>query len=166
MLLAWGWANDGDEISRSRGNKGGIVVLYPRVVPDTEDAQTHALARKAQDQLSRIAESIPGAPEVERRGFPERSCPVVGCKALSVGLLLAHRDGGCVGVVLVNAPGASATQLVPWLGQVTLVVPEAPWRVPPESEVIVVEFASCDRMWESVSDEAVRQAIVTRWVAP
>lgn len=159
LLMCAAYADDGDEISRSRGRPDEILVLYPRVVPATDDAAIHALARRAQDRLGRIAASLPSAPVVSQRPFPERTCPAQGCRGLSVGLLLAHEAGGCAGVVLVTPRGPSAARLVPWVGRTRPVVLASPWRVAPESEVIIEEFVLCEAAWDAVSDEAVRKAL-------
>jgi hypothetical protein len=159
LVAVCAWAAEGDEISRSRGRPGEIVVLYPRVVPETDDPVVASLAERAADRLARVAASLPGAPPVERRPPPERSCPRTGCRTVSVGLLLGHQAGGCAAVALVSDPGPSPARLIPWIGGVRTVVPAAPWRVAPESEVVIEEFALCEDPWSAVSDEAIRRAL-------
>src|SRR4051812_28885981 len=44
-------ANDTPEISRSRGTAGGVVVLWPRIVPRSEDPAVLDLATRIQAKL-------------------------------------------------------------------------------------------------------------------
>jgi hypothetical protein len=139
-------AADGPEITRSRGARGGAVMLYPRVVPATTDPALFTLAEQLRAALeTRVRAALPGA-VVDTRPAPERACPTLkGCRATSVGLLLAHDGPGCAAVALVSAPGTAATKLVPWVGTVTL-PPEVGFREPPESATQVDDFALCSSL--------------------
>ena len=67
------------EISRSGGVTGGVVLLWPRVIPRSEDPQTDQDAAFVQGQLrAAIARALPGRP-VDVRPNPERVCPRAGC---------------------------------------------------------------------------------------
>src|SRR5262249_6485435 len=47
--------DDAPEISRSRGTKGGVVVLWPRVWPRSEEPGATELATKVQKRLEELA---------------------------------------------------------------------------------------------------------------
>ena len=135
--LAWG---DGPEISRSMGKKGGVVVLWPRT-PEKEPAGADQLA-KVQTALASIAEGV--AEQVDIRPAPERVCPrAKGCRAASIGAVMAQTDGGCALVAVISPPGTSSATLVPWVGTLKLKDTKVPFREPPESRVSVVDFGTC-----------------------
>ena len=50
-------ANNAPEISRSRGEQGGAVVLWPRVIPKTDDPAVLELAARVQARLAQLAEA-------------------------------------------------------------------------------------------------------------
>lgn len=135
---------DAPEISRSVGAKGGVVVLWPRIVPATTDPKLLDLAKALQDRLAAAAaEAMPGA-EIDVRPSPERVCPKgTGCKGIAVGAVLGWADSGCVAVATVSPVGTSPATLVPWGGELTLKAKQVPFREPPESQITVVDFASC-----------------------
>ena len=136
---------DGPHISRSTGEKGGIVVFWPRVIPKTDDPAVHEHAAMLQKQLAAIAEKkYPG--KVDVRPEPERVCPRSGCSAATLGVLLAHGGGGCTAVALVADPGTSPTRLVPWAGKVRLKAQEVPFREYPESAVTISDAVPCDQL--------------------
>lgn len=147
-------ANDSAEISRSLGAPGGVVVLWPRIVPRSEDPATLAMAEQVQSRLATMARK--GAGElVDRRPSPERVCPKDGgCRAASVGAVIAVKDKGCALVAVVSAPGIAPARLVPWAGTVKLRSAEAPFREPPENEITVEEFVPCEKLVADLSANA------------
>ncbi|MFT4623479.1 MAG: hypothetical protein ACI8PZ_002135 [Myxococcota bacterium] len=136
-------ATDAPEISRSRGPRDGVVVLWPRMVPPSEDAQLLAAADGLRLALERAVRSdLPDLP-LDVRPMPERACPEwKGCRAVAVGVVLVHQEGGCAAAVTVAAPGVSPTALLPWAGDLVL-EPSVPFRVAPESGVQVNDFVPC-----------------------
>lgn len=150
---------DGDEISRSRGKKGGVVVLYPRVVPESQDPAIVAVAAQLQQRLAASAARAVGDRTIDVRPAPERVCPQSGCKAASVGVLLGHSQGGCVAVAMVGGPGASNQQLLPLVGKVQLHAAVATFRQPPERLVTVTEFVPCGEVLGALDLTAVEAAV-------
>ncbi len=136
-------AGDDPQISRSRGEAGGAVVLWTRVIPRTDDPAIAALAGEVQAKLAAaVARALPGR-AIDRRPSPERVCPRAGCLGTAAGALLLHRDGGCAVVLLVSAPGQSVSNLLEWAGGVTLASKTVPFREPPEGVVRVKDFVRC-----------------------
>jgi len=136
-------ASDGEEISRSKGKKGGVVVLYPRIVPETSDPNVLAVATQLQQQLSAVAQRVVDPKRVDVRPDPQRVCPQEGCKAASLGVMLGHQGGGCAVLVQVGPPGIANQQLFPVAGELALRSPLATFRQPPERLATVTEFAPC-----------------------
>lgn len=150
---------DAPEISRSPGRAGGVVVLWTRVVPASDDAAVGDIAAKLQARLGEYAAAaVPGA-AIDVRPAPERACPAEkGCRAASVGALLVHQDNGCAVVAVVSAPGRAAGELHPWAGRLTTASPQVAFRNPPEKLVKIQDFAPCDQL-AGVLDER-KDAIV------
>ncbi len=139
-------AADSPQISRSVGEPGGVVVLWPRVVPSTDAPEIRRAAAGLQAVLTqRVAEILPDR-EVDVRPEPERVCPQAGCKAVAVGALLVHTEQACAVVGLVNPAGRSPATLVPWAGKVTTQQPTIPFRAYPESYVTILDFQRCDAL--------------------
>lgn len=138
----------GPEISHSRGVEGGIVLLWPRVVPMAQTAAMRGPAKALQDRLrSMLEQHFPGRP-IDVRPEPERVCPKTGCLATSVGVLIGVREGeSCVAVVIVSPPGRSDQLLMPWAGLVTTKL-QVPFREPPESSMQIQEMVPCDKLTE------------------
>jgi len=139
-------AGDGEEISRSRGRRGGVVVLWPRVVRSVDapaDPAMDVLAGQLQQRLAASVSRIAPGVVAEVRPRPERVCPQEGCRAVSVGLMLGEQGGGCALVATVSAPGPSSQRLVPLAGDVVLASPTAAFRQAPEQLVTVSELAPC-----------------------
>ncbi len=134
------------EISHSRGVEGGIVLLWPRVVPKAETANMRGPAKALQDRLqAMLSEAFPDRP-IDVRPEPERVCPRRGgCVASSVGVLIGVRDGECVAVLIVSSPGESPQRLMPWAGLMTTKL-SVPFREPPESSIQLQEMVPCDRL--------------------
>lgn len=143
---------DAPEISQSPGEEGGVIVLWPRVVPGSEAETSHLLAARLQAALrALVASTLPGRP-IDVRPEPERVCRRAGCLAIRVGALLARRGDGCVVVAVVGGPGPSPARLVPWVGIVRLESEQIPFREPPESHLTVLDFARCDEVVSQLSD--------------
>jgi hypothetical protein len=136
-------AGDAPEISRSAGVEGGVVVLWPRVVPRSQRVSAQQLAASAQQRLAGLVRKhLPGKP-VDVRPEPERVCRQAGCKAMSVGALIVRKQRGCVVLAVISRPGPSPARLIPWVGKVTLKILDVPFRQPPESFVTIDDFAPC-----------------------
>lgn len=149
------------EISHSRGVDGGIVLLWPRVVPKANTVAMRGPAKALQDRLkAMLEEHFPGRP-IDVRPEPERVCPRRGgCLGTSVGLLIGVLEGECVAVVIVSPPGESEQLLMPWAGLVTTQI-TVPFREPPESSMKIHELVPCDKLPVATLDreERVRQAL-------
>lgn len=154
-----GSPNDSPEISRSVGGPNDIVVLWTRVVPKTTDAKITQLAGNIQARVRAAAMAAFPGRTIDLRPQPERVCPRAGCKVLSVGALLLHSNGGCAVVALVTAAGTTPTRLFPWAGQVDLKRNFAPFREPPESNVVVRDYAPCSLDPMAAGDDGITAAI-------
>lgn len=152
---------DGPEISRSKGRKGGAVVLWPRMVPETADPSMEALAGQVQQRLAAAAARAVGDRMIDVRPSPERVCPQDGCKAASVGVMIGHSQGGCAVVAMVGSPGAANRQLFPLAGTVHLASAVATFRQPPERLVTVTEFVPCDQVIGGLDLGAVEAALAS-----
>ncbi len=142
---------DAPEISRSGGQTGGVVVLWPRIVlpqgSGRPDAATRGLAGKVQAHLAGLARATAASRPVDVRPEPERVCARKGCKAVAVGALLARAGGGCAVIVTISAPGKSAATLVPASpGRIILSASTVPFREPVERVVRIKDYASCDKL--------------------
>jgi hypothetical protein len=150
---------DAPEISRSSGEKGGVIIFWPRIIPKSDDAETRDLAGKLQERLKAIvAKELPGRP-VDVRPEPERVCPRVGCAAMSVGVLFSKEGKSCAALALVSGPGASPSRIVPWAGEVQLSKNEVPFREAPERVVKVKDFVRCTELLGTINDADVVTAI-------
>jgi len=150
----------GPEISKSRGEPGGIVLLWPRIIPRTEAERLRGPARALQDRLrTMLQEAFPDRP-IDVRPEGERACMKTGCIAASVGVLIAVQDDNCVAVTLVSEPGRSPQMLTPWAGRMTAAL-SVPFREPPESSVRIDEFVECDLLPEATlgREEVVKAAV-------
>lgn len=151
----------GPEISHSRGVDGGLVLLWPRIVPKSEIVAMRGPAKALQDRLKAMLEQhFPGRP-IDVRPEPERVCPKPGgCDATSVGVLIGVQHGECVAVVLVSPPGESAQLLMPWAGGMEAPV-SVPFREPPESSIALRDMVPCDKLPIATLDreERVRDAL-------
>ena len=140
---------DAPEISRSVGVEGGVVALWPRIVPRATDAAAVELAHDVQQAVVAIKQAMPDV-AVDVRPEPERVCPRAGCKGVAVGAVLARSKDACAVVATVSAPGASPARLVPWGGAIRLLADSVPFRDPPESVVKVSDFATCTKLAEAM----------------
>lgn len=156
---------DAPEISQSPGQEGGVVILWPRIVPGSEAEGSHQLAARLQSALrALVASTLPERP-IDVRPEPERVCRRAGCLALRVGALLARRGDGCVVVAVVGGPGPSPARLIPWVGRVRLESEQIPFREPPESHLTVLDFARCDEVVSQLEDGEAAVAAALRELA-
>lgn len=134
------------EISHSKGQAGGIVVLFPRVIPGAELEANAALAAQVQQKVKEVAaRALPGHP-IDVRPKPERVCPKAGCDAMSINILFNKNSNSCVAVALINAPGTSPTKLIPWGGLVELKSDTIQFRDMPENFVKIKDYVPCDQL--------------------
>jgi hypothetical protein len=145
--------HDSPEISRSVGEKGGVVVLWPRVIPASSDPKMKALAETLQSRLMEVAEAAAPGAALDKRPEPERVCPRSGCAAAALGAVLVHLEGGCVALGLVSDPGPSPTHIVPWAGVVELAKDEVAFREPPESEVKILDAVPCKDLGKALGEQ-------------
>lgn len=152
-------------VSKGAGVEGGVVVLWPRVIPSAGADRLDPVAVDAQARLSGlVATTLPGRP-IELRPKPERSCPQGGCKGLSVGVLIANVAEGCAAVALVGQPGQTPVRLIPWAGRIERKAMSVPFRDPPESQITVTEFVPCAALGDALEKgkpavaEAIRFAV-------
>jgi len=162
-----GSSNDAPQISRSVGEPGGFVVLYPRIalprssagqVPDSE---LKSIASQLQQRLAEIAKRVRPNAKIDVRPEPERVCPRSGCKAASLGVVVTRAGAGCAAVALISAPGTSPQRLVPWAAQMRLKEQSVPFREPPERAVGVTDYVRCGDL---VKDAATQDAAVEKAV--
>jgi hypothetical protein len=140
------------EISRSTGEQGGIVILWPRVFPKS-DPELLDLAAKLQKRLETLArQAFPDAP-IDVRPEPERVCPRQGCDAIALGIVVTKKENGCAAAALVAKPGPSPSEIVPWVGKITVTSP-APFREPAESYMKVHEFGACAKVQDALLTNA------------
>jgi hypothetical protein len=141
------------EITKSVGNAGGVVVLWPRIIPKTDDPKILDIATRVQARLEKIAGKV--SSDVDRRPAPERVCPKgEGCKARSLGAVLAVAERGCAVVAVVGAPGVEPVKLVPLAGGIKLSAETSPFREPPENLVTVQEFMPCETLLKELETNA------------
>lgn len=165
-LVALALAGDAPEISTSRGPEDGLVILWPRVVPATDNPEVTALAGRVQAYLAEVAGRT-GRP-LDVRPDPERVCPKHrgGCEAPTISAFIGHADGGCVVVGLIGGVGESGQDLLPWVGQVQVRSRHIDFRVRPEDSLRVTDFVPCSAAADALSEredlvaDALREAIV------
>ncbi len=164
-VALWGLAlpahagGDDETISRSRGKKGGVVVLWPRIVPQTDDTTVAALGAELQARLTQVANDALDSKMVGVRPEPERVCPLAGCRAVSLNVVLGHQDGGCFAVGLLGSPQAGSIQLFPLAGSVRASAREVGFRDAPENKLLVTEFVPCDELMNTLDDTKLRSAL-------
>ena len=146
-------------VSRSAGTEGGVVILWPRVIPASHDFSDEAAL--VQERLGQIARRERRTELVDVRPEPERVCPRSGCAAASVGAVLLHTETGCTVVVGVSLPGTSPARLVPWIGDVDLQATMVPFRGRPEEHIDVSDFVRCADLSAALAaeDGAIVEAI-------
>ncbi len=133
-------------VSRSPGVAGGVTILWPRIIPRDIVDENRDLAAALQQQMKALVEKhLPGR-AIDFRPEPERVCPKTGCIGASVGLLLSRQGQGCLVLALVSRPGASPTQIVPWVGKVQLRNDTVGFREWPESQITVADYIPCSSL--------------------
>ncbi|MCA9515149.1 MAG: hypothetical protein KC635_09425 [Myxococcales bacterium] len=150
----------GKYVSKTRGPEGGIVVLWPRVVPKERTVELRPQATALQARLvSLVREAFPGR-EVEVRPEPERVCPWNGCASPAVGVLIVTDSQGCAAVVQVSKAGRAPARQMVWGGILSSAL-EVPFREPPESHVTVQDFVPCGELTETTKERegSVKMAI-------
>jgi hypothetical protein len=151
-------------VSTTRGEEGGIMILWPRVIPAAGEEDVSAIASALQERMRAIAErALPSQP-IDVRPQPQRACPSAGCLSLAFGAVLAHSSGNCVVVATIARPGETPTRLHRWSSGVTVRRPSVPFREPPESAVGVTDFLDCSDLdallaeGDGPIEEALREA--------
>lgn len=133
----------GPKISRSKGEIGGVVVLWPRVIPASDAPGVRRSAALVQSRMIELVRRVSPGVAIDVRPEPERACPRPGCDAVALGAVLVHDSEGCAVVGTVSAPGSSPALLRVWAGGLTLKSGSVPFREPPESELIINDFDRC-----------------------
>jgi hypothetical protein len=156
-------APDGTEVSRSRGPREGVVVLYPRLVPETDDPVMRSLAASIQEQVTvSVRDAVGPTAKVDVRPAPERVCPKEGCRAASVGLVLGHDGGGCAVVAVIGPAGPVEQALVPLVGDVDLAEGSLAFRAAPEERMVVRELVPCSEVPARLDHAALEAALTDR----
>ena len=154
------------EISHSKGAKGGVVLLYPRIIPASAAADAGPLATQVQQRLQTIVQrALPGRP-VDVRPSPERVCPRGGCDGLSVNVVFSKNGNACLVVAVIGQPGESPLRLFPWAGEVAFKSDSVPFRDPPESQITVKDYVPCDRLATALGDSEGLIEAAIRSMAP
>lgn len=151
----------GPEISHSKGVAGGVVVLWPRIIPATIAEENTQLAAQVQAKMKSVVEkALPGRP-IDVRPKPERVCPKAGCDAMSINVLFTRTSTACAVVAIINAPGTSPTKLMPWGGTVELKSDTIQFRDMPENFVKIKDYAPCDQLIAKMaeSDQFIEAAL-------
>lgn len=133
-------------ISQTRGAQGGTIILWPRVIPASQNPAIRDHAFAIRDRLRRLAGQVFPGRALESRPEPQRSCPHSGCRAMRLGAVLLHRGQGCAVVVTMGRPGQSSTRLVPWMGKVGLKKSFIAFRDKPETSIQVLDFVPCQQL--------------------
>ncbi len=140
-------------VSRSAGEPGGVVVLWPRIIPSDQANAMSTTAGLVQDRLKALAESTLPGRTIDVRPQPERTCPQQGCAAVALGVLIVRHGDGCAAVGFVMPPGTTEpTTLVPWFGGLSLKRSAIPFRAYPESEVTISDYGRCSDLPASLAE--------------
>jgi hypothetical protein len=148
--------NDDSRVSRSAGEEGGVVVLWPRVMglpgPEAQALQAH---------LVEVAQRVFPDRPLDVRPDPERVCPRGGCLGVSIGALLVTQNETCAVVAVVSAPGEGDLTLLRWAGRLTVRDRNVPFREPPESHITLQEATLCQDMAAELreNDPAIEEAL-------
>lgn len=166
LWAAAGWAPEaaampgvGTEVSHARGKKDGVVVLWPRVVPETTDPLVNQVASSVQQAVATTVSALVPAERTSVRPSPERVCPRDGCRAVSVTVMVGHQAGGCAAVALIGPPGPEAQRLVPLAGAIDLAGAGVPYRDRPEDHLVVREFVPCAELTGQLDTETLQRAL-------
>lgn len=151
-------------ISSSAGETGGVVVLWPRVVPGEGVDWLRENMVVVQKRLRQIAERVYVNAPVDVRPEPQRTCPKQGCAGVALGALALWSGNGCTILALVSPPGQEPTSIIPWSGKVELKKQSVAFRSPPEDQVTTEDMVPCDKISETLDqlepevEKAVRAA--------
>lgn len=151
-------------ISSSAGETGGVVVLWPRVVPGEGVDWLREHMGAVQTRLHQIAERVYGNAPIDVRPAPQRTCPKQGCAGVALGALVLWSGNGCAILALVSPPGQESTSIIPWSGDVELKKHSVGFRSPPEDQVTTKDMIPCDKITETLDqlepevEKAVRAA--------
>lgn len=142
-------------VSTSRGEPGGYVVLWPRIVPADPDGAMSEMASMIQNRLVAMTQqAAEGGHPIDVRPEPERVCPRAGCEAASVGALLMHVRGACAVVATTRAPGTGRGHLDAWAGDIDVINANPQFRDPPEDHVRVEDFVRCTDLAAALDEHA------------
>lgn len=142
----------GPQISHSKGAKGGVVLLWPRVIPSSIADENAQLAGQIQARLKQTIErALPGRP-IDVRPSPERVCPREGCDGMPINVLFNRNGNACLVVALIGGPGGAPIRLIPWAGTVEFKADSVPHREPPESQVVIKDYVPCDALLNAMTD--------------
>ncbi len=160
-LPASALAGDDPRISTSRGENGGAVVLYPRIIPASEDPEVLRIAAAIEAHTDALVRATRPKTPVDTRPAPERVCPQAGCKGVSVGSVLVHNGDTCAVAAWVAAPGRSPARPLAWSPGLTTKQASVPFREPVENALAIQDYQHCSTIVASLSarDEAVAEAI-------
>jgi len=154
------------EISHSKGAAGGIVLLWPRIIPASAAADAKPLAAQIQQRLGALAQrALPGRP-LDVRPDPERVCPRGGCDGMPVNVVFSRNGNACLVVAVIGNPGETPQRLVPWAGVITLRNDTVPFRDPPESQITVKDYIPCDQVLKVMTDNESFVEAAIRAMAP
>lgn len=142
-----------ERVSTSRGEEGGVVVLWPRVIT-AQGIEPPPQTSDVYQRLQAIATEVAGDRPVDVRPEPQRVCPSRGgCSAASLGALVLRNGSGCAVVAMISRPGESPAWLVPWSGEVELRSRTVDFRRYPEESVRVREYMPCDAIPEAIAGD-------------
>jgi len=142
----------GPQISHSKGEAGGVVVLYPRIIPSSIADENSALAGQIQQHVrASVERALPGKP-IDVRPKPERVCPQDGCVGMPINVLFNRNGNSCMVVALIGTPGSSPVKLMPWAGAVEFKSDTVPHRDPPENQVVIKDYVPCDAVIQAMTD--------------
>ena len=142
----------GPQISHSKGQAGGVVLLYPRIIPSSLAEENSPLASQIQQHVkTSIERALPGRP-IDVRPRPERVCPQDGCDGMPINVLFNRNGNSCIVVALIGTPGSNPIKLMPWAGAVEFKSDTVPHRDPPENQVVIKDFVPCDAVIQAMTD--------------
>lgn len=153
-----------DAVLSTRGRRNVAMVLWPRILPHTEDPAVEEAAAGVQRKLDAIVRKAAPLLPTQLAPAPQRVCPAGGgCRGLAVGALIGQQGGGCVAVGIIGPAKEGERILVPLAGTVELASTTVPFRSPPEDVVTVRELVPCKELVGRI-DEAQMIAALRRQV--
>ncbi len=151
------------DVSRSVGHKGGVVVLWPRIVPPSDDPAAQAIAAKVQARLADLSHRAAGPRDVDVRPAPETRCgPKVGCEATSVSAVIVMKGTTCAVAALIAGPKKAPAHLLPWSGKADFTKDLVPFGESPDALVKVKDFVPCDALLDKRANE---EASLARYIS-